>query len=189
MNPWKKAFIALCALIGIFVIIVGLRLGGALNKKTPLPENTAPKTEGVSFEMLFENKELENLLNLQLEKQSVPMHIAIDEFVVLKGNIPILSYELPVEVKSLASGTAEGQIVLQIEEISGESIRFPRGLVLTALAQNLDPAFLEIEADKNRILLNPNQMVEGFSIHVREINTNENRIRFLATVDEKYLTR
>ena len=145
------------------------------------------KAEGIEIEMIFTNQELENLLNLQLEKESAPLRIQIEDVVSLKGSIPIFSFELPLEIKAEASPAEEGRIALEIIEISGESIQFPRGLVLSALSQVLDQTFFVIEPEQNRLVIDPNQLAEGFSLSAKEINLKENKISFTTIIDEKYL--
>lgn len=187
MNPWKKAFLILAAVVVGVILALPLIFFTSI-KKTEEPAKIPPvKADGVEIEMIFTNQELENLLNLQLEKESAPLRIQIEDVVSLKGSIPIFSFELPLEIKAEASPAEEGRIALEILEISGESIQFPRGIVLSALAQVLDQTFFVIEPDQNRLVIDPNQLAEGFFLSAKEINLKENKISFTTIIDEKYL--
>lgn len=187
MNPWKKAFIGLAVCVGSFILFVSFLFFTSLKKPGEIEKHTPVNAEGVEMEMVFTNKELENLLNLQLEKQSAPVRIQIEDLVILKGTVPILSYELPFEIQAEALSEEEGRIRLDIQEIKGESIRFPRGIVLAALSRVIDQSFLLIQADQNRILIDPSRFADGFSLSAEDINLKENRIVFKTRIDEKYL--
>ncbi len=187
MNPWKKAFIGLAVCVGCFILFISFLFFTSLKRPEEIEKNTSVNAEGVEMEMVFTNKELENLLNLQLEKQSAPVRIQIEDLVILKGTVPILSYELPFEIQAEALSEEEGRIRLDIQQIKGESIRFPRGIVLAALSRVIDQSFLLIQADQNRILIDPSRFADGFSLSAEDINLKENRIVFKTRIDEKYL--
>lgn len=184
MNFWKKAFFILLGLIFIGVIFFFFALFGLMSPKS-MEEINLESPESIHFNIEFTNQELENLIKLQLEEKNVPMTMKIEDQIRMEVKIPIFSMTVPINIRGDVSATKEGYIDIDIVDILGEGLSLPKNVVLMAMDQRIKEPFLQIQANNNKIRINPSEFSKDFKLKAKEIDLRENKIIFESAVGKE----
>lgn len=182
MNRWKVSFIALLALN---VIIIGgvLFLIFYPVEKEKSKEVEVKKEEYAVFRVQTDKATVTRLVNQFLEKeaknQPLSYEIAVEEDVKLYGTLQAFGRDLQLTISFLPRVTAEGDVVLTVQQMSVGKLALPIYYVLNYIEGHYEiPEEVTIDAKKSQVYvkLTDIELQNNYKVKAGNINLEKDQI-------------
>jgi len=182
MNKWKVLFILLFSinLIFVFYIFTLISFQNEESIRKPIP---IKKDEYAIFEIETDKETVTQLVNVYLQKevpnQPLSYQVDIQEEVILYGSLIAFGRELQLTLSFLPEVTNEGNVVLNVQNLSVGKLSLPISYVLNYVKKHYElPKEVTIEPKKSRVVVQMTDITlkNDYKVKLKSINLKENKI-------------
>jgi len=182
MNKWKVLFFLLFSINLIFVFYI-FTLISFQNEESIRKPITIKKDEYAIFEIETDKETVTQLVNEYLQKevpnQPLSYQVDIQEEVILYGSLIAFGRELQLTLSFLPEVTNEGNVVLNVQNLSVGKLSLPISYVLNYVKKHYElPKEVTIEPKKSRVVVQMTDITlkNDYKVKLKSINLKENKI-------------
>lgn len=182
MKKWKILFFLLLSVNLIIIVYIFSLISFQKDQTSPNPVKLK-KEEYAIFEVQSDKETITHLVNeyLQKEVQNQPLSYQIDiqDEVILYGTLIAFGRELQLTLSFLPEVTNEGNVLLNVQNLSVGKLSLPISYVLNYVNKHYElPEEVAIEPDKARVLVQITDISlrNNYKVKLKSINLKENKI-------------
>lgn len=188
-NYWQYAFLTLLGIVLAFFIFVGVRVTGTREVEFRKAQEQLVLPDEPSFQISTNkaqlNKVISFYLNDFLKDSGVQYTFYLENQALLNGTFKVLGYPMEFFLYFEPYVMQDGNIQLKAKNVSIGSLGLPVSHVMKQVAGFDIPKWVEIDPEKEHIILHLDQLVIGNNIHLRadRINLVDDDIRMSVYLD------
>lgn len=192
-NAWRLAFytILLVNLLFILSLSIFLVLTPPVSDELPVP--TYMETEsGATFTVETTKADLNRLINDYLDEvlvsENTAFNVWIDEDVNLSGSIMAFGVAIPLTVTMDPIVMPNGDLVLQMDQLSLGLLNLPRGQILHYFNRQVEtPEWLYFDSQNERIYISVTEIALGnnFQMSIQSLDLSDDEIEFIFNIPRR----
>jgi uncharacterized protein YpmS len=187
-SNWRLLFFLLLTLNVITIGYLSVQLTRPLESAERENDNQ-PLEEHIKFLVSTDKQDLNQYINHYIKKtfkqQDLDYYVALDDFVVLNGEVPVFSSKIDYQLLFDPKVEANGNILLSVNEIKLGRLNLPVHLVLENIHKYYRfPNWIEVIPEEEAIYVAVSQIKirNDTSIHVHSFDLKNNDLSFYLNV-------
>lgn len=190
MNRWKISFFLLAGVIAAAIVYVFMLIG-SVEESGPIPQAKNQASGGHALLVSASKEGFEGIANTFLqramEKEPLPVTIAIEDDIILASELTVFSYSVPVTMHFNPVVQEDGNLLLKQSSLELGALNLPPSTVLKVLRDSVElPEWMVVRAKEEEIFIDLSDLPISGDIQVKakEFNLEKDEILLEITIPE-----
>lgn len=182
MNRWKVSFFALAGLVAAVLVYLFILIG-ATGESDPIPVVEKPKGTGDYLTVMATKEDFEGIANTYIQKamnkEPLPVTMEVADDIMLKSELTVFSYTLPVTMHFDPIVRDDGNLTLKQSSLEIGTLNLQPSTVLKILKDSVSlPSWMIVRPKEEELFIDLGALPISGDLQVRakEFNLDKDEI-------------